>query len=444
MTTTEQTVIGILVSASVAQEQLDEHLCWLDETYFAEEGAIHAIRAIRRIRNAGEWLDSVTVTIDQADHERVTDPAYVYDAEQDAAPLAALPSYLRRLEAAREKRVTREALTTALADLDNGEPPDEVMRAAQEATEETRTDRLWSQDEMTAPEALVRLQEPGALGTYSTGIHDLDDIIGKLRPGCMYLLVGDTGEGKTICGVQIAAHVIRQGGRVDYYSAEMGAPDLMLRVLANESRVDSRLLEPWACGESDLPSAATADAAGEAWGAWMERDGLSIVYRAGLRASDIVKRSSERSRRQGKPDLVVVDYLQRLAVEKGEAGQSRPVQVATMSSLLKDAGISLDCPVLVLTQPNRAWLSSGQMTPGKEHCGESSRQEKDADVIISIAYPYFRNKDVSAMRGKIAIRIVKQRRGPLGWLWAGLDMPCSRVSTLGRAEWPVKDEKGEG
>jgi len=30
LTTTEQTVIGILVSAALAQEQLDEHLCWLE------------------------------------------------------------------------------------------------------------------------------------------------------------------------------------------------------------------------------------------------------------------------------------------------------------------------------------------------------------------------------------------------------------------------------
>ena len=441
MSTTEQTVIGILVSAGLAQEQLDEHLCWLDESYFVEEGARQAVRAVVRLRNAGEWVDAYIVTVDSEANEKVIDPAYVWNAEQDAAPLASLPTYLRRLESAREKRITRDALTTALHDLDNGEAPSDVMRAAQEATEETRTDRLWSQDEMTAPEALERLREPGSIGTYRTGLHDLDSYIGNLRPGCVYLLVGDTGDGKTTTAVQFAANVIEQGARVDFYSTEMSGPDLMLRFLANSARIDSRKLEPWACGESDLPSVATAAAAGDAWADWLERDKLSLVYRAGLKASDIVSRSAEHARRRGKPDLVIVDYIQRLAPEKGEAGQPRNVQVGTMSSILKDAAMVLQCPILVLVQPNRAWLNARIMTPDLEHLGESSRLEKDADVVISIGYAYRRNKDADAMRGKLAVRVIKQRRGPLGWLWAAYVPSCSRVTTLGRAEWPVREEQ---
>ncbi|NLL42673.1 MAG: DNA repair protein RadA [Firmicutes bacterium] len=101
-----------------------------------------------------------------------------------------------------------------------------VEETVQPAKKHTRT---WV--EKSKPLPLTKIENRG-VARFSTGIEELDRVLGGgLVPGCLGLIGGDPGIGKSTLLLQVASSVARSRGKVLYVTGEESLSQLKLRAI---------------------------------------------------------------------------------------------------------------------------------------------------------------------------------------------------------------------
>ena len=267
----------------------------------------------------------------------------------------------------------------------------------------------------------------GGLSGVSTGLADLDRMLGGLHPSDLIILAGRPSMGKSALAANIAFHVARSyaydilpdgarktsnGGVVAFFSLEMSAEQLAMRVLAETSGVPSDRLRK---GEIDASEfGRVRDAALD-----IQEAPLHFDDTGGLSIAKLAARA-RRLKRQTGLDLIVVDYLQLMSATVPSSGkknyENRTQEVSAISRGLKALAKELHVPVVALSQLSRASERRGDdKRPMLSDLRESGSSEQDADVVAFIhreAY-YNRSEEMSeADKAKSEIIIAKQRNGP--------------------------------
>ena len=76
-----------------------------------------------------------------------------------------------------------------------------------------------------------------------TGYYDLDDLTAGLQASDLIVIAGRPSMGKTSLALGMAQHAaLHAGAIVGIFSLEMSKPQLVLRMLSSEARVDSHAL----------------------------------------------------------------------------------------------------------------------------------------------------------------------------------------------------------
>jgi len=194
---------------------------------------------------------------------------------------------------------------------------------------------------------------------------------GGLVPGELAVLAARPGMGKTALAGCLAVEVARQGKPVLFISREVKDETVAARMLARESRIDSRFFrEGVEYAPNILPKIMQAKAN-------LEALPLRIVERS---VQAMTPREVRRLAKQDKHiGLVVVDYLQLML--PNEKSNSREREVAEMSRSFKQLALDCDCPVLLLSQLNRSGEQSNR-APELSDLRESGAIEQDADIVM--------------------------------------------------------------
>lgn len=239
-----------------------------------------------------------------------------------------------------------------------------------------------------------------------TGFTALDGILAGLQRSDLIILAARPSVGKTTFALDLARNAaIQHKKSVGIFSLEMGAQQLVDRMLASEAGVDS-----WKLRTGRLKT----DQEFEAVQAAMARLSEASIHIDDQPGTNILKMRSSARRLHNEHglDLLIVDYLQLMSPTNSKASDSMVQQVTEISRSLKILARELNVPVLALSQLSRAVEQRGGK-PRLSDLRDSGSIEQDADVVMFIHREDKINKESD--RPNIAeILIEKHRNGPVG------------------------------
>jgi replicative DNA helicase len=253
-------------------------------------------------------------------------------------------------------------------------------------------------------EKVRRINEEGqgASGLLS-GYDRLDMITLGFRPGELSILAARPSIGKSALAIAIAGeNSFLNKKHVAFFSLEMSAQSLIERLVAQKAEIDTRIfqgqpLDPDKQARLDLQKAK------------FEKAPLYICDNGRLTITGM-KARARRIKAEHGLDLIVVDYLQLLSLDK--RGRTREEEISNISRELKALAQSLHVPILALSQLNREVEKRSDKRPLMSDLRESGALEQDADVVMLLHRPA--KYDPSADPQLAELAVAKNRNGRCG------------------------------
>lgn len=240
-----------------------------------------------------------------------------------------------------------------------------------------------------------------------TGFDSLDNKLSGLQPSDMIILAARPSMGKTSLALDIARQTAcKHGNGVLIFSLEMASQQLVDRMLAAESRVDSWKLRTGKI-RADEEFSKLRNALGKLSDAPIFIDDRPANNILAMRSI------ARRLKRDKDIKLIIVDYLQ-LMVPSGRFRNTDNMvnQVTEISRSLKQLAREIKVPVIALSQLSRAVEQRGGR-PRLSDLRDSGSIEQDADVVMFIHREDKYNEN-SEKPNIAEILIEKHRNGPTG------------------------------
>jgi replicative DNA helicase len=229
------------------------------------------------------------------------------------------------------------------------------------------------------------------------------------------------------------------GGVVAFFSLEMSAEQLAMRLLAEVTEVPSDKIRKGEISVSEFGK--ISDAARE-----IQESPLYIDDTGGIAIAKLAARARRLKRTSGL-DLIVVDYLQLVTVD-GAKSDNRVQEVSAVTQGLKALAKELSVPVIALAQLSRQVENREDKKPQLSDLRESGSIEQDADVVMFIyreAYYLGRlepnegspehltwQEKLDPIRNLAEVIIGKQRHGPIGVVRLHFNEDLTKFSNLAR------------
>lgn len=238
-----------------------------------------------------------------------------------------------------------------------------------------------------------------------SGIPDLDNMTAGFHDSDLIILAGRPSMGKTAFAIQLALNMCQAGKKGIFFEIEMGKISVSLRILANQTDINSKDLRSGQVSKEEYKRYLDAKAS------LRTKFPLYIDTTPDLSLSQL-KAKARKLKRQNELDFLIVDYLQLLKVDQG---RSRNEEVNEISRGLKQLARELEIPVIALSQLSRAVESRPRTDrrPTLADLRESGGIEQDADVVLFMYRDEYYNPDTED-KGIAETIIAKQRDGILG------------------------------
>jgi replicative DNA helicase len=234
-----------------------------------------------------------------------------------------------------------------------------------------------------------------------TGYYDLDEK-SAFRPGDLVVLAARPGMGKTAFALNLLERVaVNDKKSVMMFSLEMPRDQLVVRLLSSLGRVSHDSLRRHRLQPAEKTKIATAGG--------LLRDTVIHVDDSSQPSLAQIRAKARRLKREGKLDLLIIDYLQLLHAK----AESRQNEVSLISRTLKSIARDLEVPVLALAQLNRKAEDRTDHKPMLSDLRESGSIEQDADMVMMLMREDYYN-ETEENRDKAIISIAKNRHGSTG------------------------------
>lgn len=375
--------------------------------------------AMLGLYSKGEPIDLVTLSSKLKERKvlgEIGGAAYLSDLTAAAASPGSARHYA---EVVQTKNVLRSLLEAAAQIGELGFQEDreieEILNDAQAAVFKVsnapmlRTFTTIKESLHEAWERLEHLQKnEHAMRGVPTGFKGLDSMLSGFQKSDLVILAARPSMGKTALALDIARQTaVKHGTPVGIFSLEMSTQQLVDRMLAAESRVNSWQLRTGKLKHDD-------DYA-------LLQEGISRLSEAPIYIDDkpgstvLSMRSVARRLKMEKGlGLLIVDYLQLISPSNSRASDSLVQQVTEISRSLKSMARELEIPVLALSQLSRA-VEQRRGRPRLSDLRDSGSIEQDADVVMFIHREDMMGERSSNEKNNIAeILIEKHRNGPVG------------------------------
>jgi replicative DNA helicase len=238
-----------------------------------------------------------------------------------------------------------------------------------------------------------------------TGFDDLDKKTAGLQPSDLIIVAGRPSMGKTSFALNLIEHAVMETeGAVLFFSLEMPAEQLVMRLLSSLGRIDQTRMRTGDMHEDDWPRFTGAVSQ-------LKDKNLYIDDTAAITPNELRNRARRVAREAGSLGMIVVDYLQLM---RGSGNpENRTHEISEISRSLKAIAKEMKCPLVALAQLNRGLEQRTDKRPVMADLRDSGAIEQDADVILFVYRDEVYHPE-SPDKGTAEIIIGKQRNGPIG------------------------------
>ena len=247
----------------------------------------------------------------------------------------------------------------------------------------------------------------GKITGLATGFADLDKKTAGLQKSDLIVVAGRPAMGKTSLVMNMVEHAVMQSQAPTLmFSLEMPADQLVIRLLSSLGRIDQTRMRIGSLNKEDWDRFRSAVSL-------LQDKPLHIDDTPALTPNEIRARARRVSREHKETGLglIVVDYLQ-LMRGSGQP-ENRTNEISEISRSLKAIAKEMGCPLIAVSQLNRALETRTNKRPLMADLRESGAIEQDADLILFIYRDEVYHEDTED-RGIAEIIIGKQRNGPIG------------------------------
>ena len=178
-----------------------------------------------------------------------------------------------------------------------------------------------------------------------TGFIDLDNMLGGLQKGKLYILGARTGMGKTAFAINLARNIaIRNGNKVLFASLEMSMHQFISKLFFVESGFDLERLRK--CSDNWEEDKQISKAARRIWAS-----DITVDDTAGMSVEEL-RESFLEIPQDRRPDVIIIDYFQLMS--ENMKYQSRMEEIVFICGCLKKMAEEFDVPILALSLISRA------------------------------------------------------------------------------------------
>ena len=341
--------------------------------------------ACQSLYHRGEAIDQISVARELSLKERLDEvggPGYLSHV------IAAVPTSVHAEHFARivNRTATMRRLIQAAGDIaaigyEDAPDTEQALERAEDILFRVRNTHV-TRDFVTIREVLDQYLEESSdlpldhgVAPIPTGFVDIDNALGRLQRGDLFILAARPALGKSTLAMNIARNAAGQGAVVAIVSLEMSREQLALRLLSAEAEVDSHLLRIGLLGDTAQTRVVTGIGALSDLAIYMDDSPAQTV---------LEMRSKLRRLHTGRNvDLVIVDYLQLIAGRENR-GENRVQELSEITRQLKAIARDLNVPVIAISQLSRAIEQRTDHHPQLSDLRESGSIEQDADVVVFI------------------------------------------------------------
>ena len=350
-----------------------------------------------------------------------------------ANPISNTKAYVDEIK---DKSLKRHLLTltteikrvTVEEELPSAEVIDIVEKKLYDITQDNQTSDFKDAPKMTF-DTMEYIKEMKARGNsvlvgVDTGFAELNKMTTGFGKGDLVIIAARPAMGKTSFVLNTVNSLIMQGKGVAFFSLEMPAEQLMLRLLSIQTSIPLQKLR---VGDMNDDQWSRLNGAIDK----MNSAKLFVDDQGSININQLRSKLRKLKNQHPEIEIAVIDYLQ---IMQGVGTQDRHLQVSEISRGLKMLARELEMPIVALSQLNRGLESRNDKRPMLSDIRESGSIEQDADIILFVyrddVYLYKEEKErekAAKAEGKefvseyvekeeedAEIIIGKQRNGPTG------------------------------
>lgn len=256
-----------------------------------------------------------------------------------------------------------------------------------------------------------RMKSKDRLTGIPTGFNDIDCVLGGLQDTDYVVLAARPSMGKTAFALDIlrkAAKDLKKKNKIIiFFSLEMSAKKLGLRLLSSEMKIKNERFKFGDLDTNDIEILKRDAGAFEN----MIKD-VYIDDTSSMTIQDMFSKCyTQKCNTNKQIGLIVIDYLQLIASSSNY--NNRNNEVAEISRNIKKMAKEFNCPVLALSQLNRATDTRADKKPILSDLRDSGAIEQDADVVMMLHREEYYNP-TPENQGKAEVIIAKHREGETG------------------------------
>jgi replicative DNA helicase len=259
----------------------------------------------------------------------------------------------------------------------------------------------------------------------TTGFEALDRRTTGFNAGDLIIIAARPAMGKTALVLNMALKNVEQGKGVIFFSLEMPAEQLMLRMLSAKTSIPLQNLRKGDMDDQQWSNLSGAFDDLNTKKLFVDDGGSVNINQLRARVRKLAQNESNNIK------LVIIDYLQLM---QGTGNKDRHQEVSDISRGLKMLAREMKIPIIALSQLNRGLENRPDKRPMLSDLRESGAIEQDADIIMFVyrddVYKErdearkekeakdkgedYKSKFINKPVEEAEVIIGKQRNGPIG------------------------------